>query len=448
MAKFTLEFKKEVSEKYLEDELSLKSVARMYDISPCTVRKWAYAYREHGIGVLTGKKGCYSADFKLMVVKEVVDDCFSVRETAVKHGIPAFGTVCTWLEKYRKHGEGAFTRKNKKIIPVPDKSVTPVPPLPALIDVEREELEQLRVENAYLKKPEGLGSAENMLSAQEKVSIVNELRQEWPLSRLLIAAGLPRSTFYYHVKRLAAPDRYQSARALVLKIYHQHKGRYGYRRIRLACRNEGVLLNGKTVRKLMKELGISSLIRVKKYRSYKGEQGRICDNLLKRQFDAERPNEKWVTDVTEFKVNGKKLYLSPIMDLYNGEIIAYNLATRPLPSMVQTMLTDALKQLPKDEHPILHSDQGWQYQMSRWQRWLKDSGIVQSMSRRGNCLDNAVIESFFGTLKSECYYLNEYKSVEELKRDIISYIDYYNNLRIKEKLGGLSPIEYRLRQAA
>lgn len=287
-----------------------------------------------------------------------------------------------------------------------------------------------------------------MLSVQEKVSIVNELRQEWPLSRLLIVAGLPRSTFYYHVKRLAVPDRYQSARALVLKIYHQHKGRYGYRRIRLACRNEGVLLSGKTVRKLMKELGITSLIRVKKYRSYKGEQGRICDNLLKRQFDAERPNEKWVTDVTEFKVNGKKLYLSPIMDLYNGEIIAYNPAIRPLSSMVQTMLTDALKQLPKDEHPILHNDQGWQYQMSRWQRWLKDSGIVQSMSRRGNCLDNAVIESFFGTLKSECYYLNEYKNVDDLKRGIIGYIDYYNQLRIKEKLGGLSPVQYRLNQAA
>ncbi|WP_087816648.1 IS3 family transposase [Yersinia intermedia] len=447
MAKFSLKFKQEVAEKYLEDELSLKSVARIYEISPCTVRKWAYAYREHGIGVLTGKKGRYSADFKLTVVKEVVDDCFSIRETAVKHGIPAFGTVCTWLEKYRKYGEDAFIRKNKKIIPVPDKSVIPAPPLAALTEDERDELEQLRVENVYLKKLKAL-SAEKMLSAQEKVSIVNELRQEWPLSRLLIVAGLPRSTFYYHVKRLSDPDRYQSARALVLKIYHQHKGRYGYRRIRLACHNEGVLLNGKIVRKLMKELGISSLIRVKKYRSYKGEQGRICDNLLKRQFDAERPNEKWVTDVTEFKVNGKKLYLSPIMDLYNGEIIAYSLATRPLPSMVQTMLTDALKQLPKDEHPILHSDQGWQYQMSRWQRWLKDSGIVQSMSRRGNCLDNAVIESFFGTLKSECYYLNEYKNVDDLKRDIIGYIDYYNQLRIKEKLGGLSPVQYRLSQAA
>ncbi|EEY2496513.1 TPA: IS3 family transposase [Escherichia coli] len=143
-------------------------------------------------------------------------------------------------------------------------------------------------------------------------------------------------------------------------------------------------------------------------------------------FDAKCPHEKWVTDVTEFKVNGKKLYLSPIMDLYNGEIISYNLATRSQPSMVPTMFTDELKQLSKDEHPILHSDQGWQYQMSRWQRWLKDSGIVQSMSCRGNCLDNAVIESFFGTLKSECYYLNEYKNVEGLKRDIIDYINNYN----------------------
>ena len=204
-----------------------------------------------------------------------------------------------------------------------------------------------------------------------------------------------------------------------------------YRRIRLACSNEGVLLNGKTVRKLMKELGINSLIRVKKYRSYRGSEGRACYNILKRQFDAKRPNEKWVTDVTEFKVNGRELYLSPIMELYNGEIIAYNLDARPLPSMVNTMLTDALKLLAKEERLIWHSDQGWQYQMPRWQRWLKSNGITQSMSRKGNCLDNAAIESFFGTLKTECYYLNKCKCVEELKRDIISHIDYHNNLIIK-----------------
>ncbi len=141
MEKFSLEFKKVVSEKYLEGELSLKSVARMYGISPCTVRKWAYAYREHGISILTGKKGRYSAELKLTVVKEVVDDCFS---------------VCNWLEKYRKYGEDAFIRKNKKSIPVPDKSAISAPPLPTLTKDEREELEQLRVENAYLKKLKAL----------------------------------------------------------------------------------------------------------------------------------------------------------------------------------------------------------------------------------------------------------------------------------------------------
>ncbi|ENZ4317433.1 IS3 family transposase, partial [Shigella sonnei] len=166
------------------------------------------------------------------------------------------------------------------------------------------------------KKAESLSSGKITIGTKEKVIIINELRQCHPLSQLLVIADLPRSTFYYHVKRLNAPDPYQLVKQVILRIYHQHKGRYGYRRIRLACRNESILLNGKTIRKLMKELGISSLIRRKKYRTYRGEQGRTCNNLLKRQFYADRPNQKWVTDVTEFKVDGRKLYLSPIMDLY------------------------------------------------------------------------------------------------------------------------------------
>ncbi|EPT9760068.1 IS3 family transposase, partial [Shigella sonnei] len=249
------------------------------------------------------------------------------------------------------------------------------------------------------KKAESLSSGKITIGTKEKVIIINELRQCHPLSQLLVIADLPRSTFYYHVKRLNAPDPYQLVKQVILRIYHQHKGRYGYRRIRLACRNESILLNGKTIRKLMKELGISSLIRRKKYRTYRGEQGRTCNNLLKRQFYADRPNQKWVTDVTEFKVDGRKLYLSPIMDLYNGEIVSYNLTERPLASMVKSMLLDAVEQLNKDDKPLLHSDQGWQYQMPRWQRWLSDNGITQSMSRRGNCLDNAAMESFFSTLK-------------------------------------------------
>ena len=245
------------------------------------------------------------------------------------------------------------------------------------------------------------------------------------------------------MKRLNAPEPYQLVKQVILRIYHQHKGRYGYRRIRLACRNEGILLNGKTIRKLMKELGISSLIRRKKYRAYRGEQGRTCNNLLKRQFYADRPNQKWVTDVTEFKVDGRKLYLSPIMDLYNGEIVSYNLTERPLASMVKSMLLDAVEQLNKDDKPLLHSDQGWQYQMPRWQRWLSDTGITQSMSRRGNCLDNALMEGFFGTLKCETIYIEKPKTIEQLEKQIHEYMHYYNHERIQLKLKGLSPVQYR-----
>lgn len=156
MAKFSLKFKQEVAEKYLEGELSLKAVAKIYNLCPSSVRKWAYVYREHGIEILSGKKGRHSADFKLMVVKEVVDGGFSARETAVKHGLPAFNTICRWIEKYRKYGDDAFTRKHRKISSLTDKNNVPSTPGPELTNSEREELEQLRVENSYLKKLKAL----------------------------------------------------------------------------------------------------------------------------------------------------------------------------------------------------------------------------------------------------------------------------------------------------
>lgn len=205
------------------------------------------------------------------------------------------------------------------------------------------------------------------------------------------------------------------------------------------------VINHKTVQRLMEELQLKSLVRVKKYRSYRGKVGHVAPNLVDRDFDAARPNEKWVTDVTEFKVDGQKLYLSPVLDLFNGEIVAYTTARRPLFKMVDTMLNRAFSRLGPHDHPVLHSDQGWQYQMDKYRRRLDDRAIMQSMSRKGNCLDNAVMESFFGTLKSEYFYLNRFSSLEELEVGLRGYIRYYNQDRIRLKLNGLSPIEYRLR---
>jgi putative transposase len=254
---------------------------------------------------------------------------------------------------------------------------------------------------------------------------------------------MARSSYYYHCKTKSLSVKHDDAKERISKIYHLHKGRYGYRRITLEMKNEGFSINHKTVSKLMASLGLKSLIRRKKYRSYRGETGSIVSNLLNRNFTAEQPCIKWATDITEFKVKDKKLYLSPIIELFNGEIISYNLSESPNYKQISDMLDSAFKKIETNTKLILHSDQGWQYQMKSYQNRLKAKGIKQSMSRKGNCLDNAVIENFFGIIKSELFYLNKYDSIEQLKRDIKEYITYYNNDRIKLNLKGMSPAKFR-----
>ena len=240
-------------------------------------------------------------------------------------------------------------------------------------------------------------------------------------------------------------DKYKAVKAEITAIYHENKGRYGYRRITTELHKRNFRLNHKTVQRLMKELGLVCRVRMKKYRSYKGEVGRIAPNVLNRDFHAEKPNQKWVTDVTEFSLFGEKLYLSPILDLCSSDLVSYTISDRPVLSMVTTMLDEAFAKIPTGTNLILHSDQGWQYRHRWYQYQLKASGVVQSMSRRGNCLDNACAECFFGTLKSECFYLNKFNNIEELKTALSDYIHYYNNQRISIKLKGLSPVEYRLK---
>ena len=270
-----------------------------------------------------------------------------------------------------------------------------------------------------------------------------ELRRKFDLKLLLNQSNMARSSFYYHQKQNKLPDKYKVIKELIQTIYHKHKGRYGYRRITDELENKGVKINHKTVLRLMKLLGLKSIIRVKKYKSYKGEQGKIAPNILERNFKAAAPNQKWATDITEFNVSGKKLYLSPIIDLFNQEIISYELTERPVFNQIIVMLKKAFKKIPNNTNLLLHSDQGWQYQMRRYQHLLEEKGIIQSMSRKGNCLDNAIIENFFGILKSELFYLKKYKSIDQLKTEINEYITYYNNDRIKSNLNKMSPIKYR-----
>ena len=273
--------------------------------------------------------------------------------------------------------------------------------------------------------------------------MIQELRQEHDLATLLEIAQLPKATYYYHRKKEKSTDKYIQAKAEIQSIFHEHKGRYGYRRITDELRNRGFCLNHKTVQRLMKELGLVCRVRMKKYRSYKGEVGKIAGNELNREFRAEKPNQKWVTDVTQFRLFGQKLYFSPILDLCSGDIVTYTISDSPNLEMVTTMLEQAFLNLPNNTGLILHSDQGWHYQHKQYRRMLAEKGIKQSMSRKGNCYDNSVMENFFGHLKSELLYLQEFESVDHFKKELIEYIDYYNNRRIKARLKGLPPALHR-----
>lgn len=222
------------------------------------------------------------------------------------------------------------------------------------------------------------------------------------------------------------------------------KRRYGYRRVLSELRNQGWKVGHKLVYKLMDQMGLKSKVRPrKKYNSYKGHISRIADNILDRNFTPGESNTVWVSDVTEFRVAGIKIYLSPVMDLHDRTILAYELATSPTTKFTSSSLKNAIIWHQPAQGLIVHTDQGFQYQHSSWRRLIESVGGIQSMSRKGNCYDNAVMENFFGHLKTEMYHDEHFASVEEFRQAVDDYIFWYNNDRLQQQFKGLTPMQYR-----
>jgi len=252
---------------------------------------------------------------------------------------------------------------------------------------------------------------------------------------------LKRSTYYYNLSH-PERDRYADVRPLVREAFSRTANGVGYRQVALVLRNEqGLCISGKTVLRLMREEGLFCKIRRRKYNSYKGEQGEAARNVLGRDFSSDAPMRKLVTDVTEFHQPWGKAYLSPVMDLFNNEIVAWSVSERPNMAQVDEMM--AMLE-PKLEGPaLLHSDQGWQYRQSSYQLKLASLGIVQSMSRKATCLDNACMEGFFGHMKDEFYRGRRFESFETFKAELDAYIDYWNTRRYQVRLKGMAPVQYR-----
>ncbi len=275
---------------------------------------------------------------------------------------------------------------------------------------------------------------------------------------MLHIASLPRSTYYYVRRYDDKGAKNESVCEQIKEVFYEHKQRYGYRRITLDLRNKGITVNHKRVKRLMSKMSLYARIPKAKYKSYRGEFANTCKNALlqkdvlnqgktvyHRQFNTQSCNEKWTTDVSEFRIAAGKLYFSPILDMHNGEIVSYSVSRSPNFKQTLDMLNQAFAKHENLDGLIFHSDQGWQYQMQPYQQILKERNIIQSMSRKGNCLDNAMMESFFGVMKQEMFYGNEYSfsTLDDLERAIHDYIEYYNNKRIKVNLKGLTPVQFR-----
>lgn len=247
------------------------------------------------------------------------------------------------------------------------------------------------------------------------------------------------------MQRFSNVDKDQELKKYILDIFSKNKERYGVRRVYATLRNKGVVVNHKKVQRLMSEMGLFGKRKKEKYHSYQGEVGHIAENLINRNFISDGPNKKWTTDVSQFNCPFGKAYLSPILDMGMGDIVAWDLSLSPNLEQINRMLDQAFMKFPNLEGLVLHSDMGWQYQHQTYQNRLKEKGIIQSMSRKGNCIGNCIMESFFGTLKNEMFYghESEFKTFEDLYNAIDKYINYYNNERIKSKTKWMPPSKFR-----
>ncbi|RXI96623.1 IS3 family transposase [Anaerobacillus alkaliphilus] len=442
MTKFTSDTKLMIIEGYNSKITSQKEYAKQLGVTRAQFQYWLKLYELHGEEGLKNTYTNCSVGFKLDVLNYMVQTGASLMDTAALFKLSSYTMVYDWQKKMEVGGVEALEPKQKGRLSMKNKSTNQPKEAPAKGSVEAYEarIRQLEMENEYFKKVECLSSKK--ITKQDKAQVVYELRHKYPVKALVKLADIPRSTYYDLVKRMKRPDSDSDLKAEIKAIYEEHEGRYGYRRIRDELTIRGQKVNHKKVQRIMKELGLKCLVRMKKYKSYKGTVGKIAPNHLDRQFTADAPNQKWVTDITEFKLFGEKLYLSPVLDLFNGEIITYTIGSRPTYSLVSKMLEKALERLPEEHELLMHSDQGWHYQMKQYCHALQERGIIQSMSRKGNCYDNSVMENFFGIMKSEFLYYKEFESIEHFMQELEKYMKYYNTKRMKAKLK-MSPVQYR-----
>ena len=389
------------------------------------------------------------ANLKLDAIKR----CFSLGE-GVEYVSRDIGysraSIYSWYRKYQKFGVAGLM-SSKKQIKRENIDFNTEPSKQQEISEVQEQIKQLQMEVDVLKealnllkKDPGINITE--LKNREKAVIIDAVEDKYSLHQLLKCLCMAKSSYYYQRAVMKQSDKYAEIRIRIKIIFQENRNCYGYRRIHGELKKIGITVSEKIVRRIMKEEHLTvPTKRMKKYSSYKGEITPEVDNIINRDFHAEQPNTKWLTDITEFAIPAGKVYLSPVIDCFDGMVVKWNIGTTPDSILVNKMLEDAIGTLLPSEHPLVHTDRGCHYRWTGWIERMQAAGLTRSMSKKGCSPDNAACEGFFGRLKNEMFYGRSWVgvSMDDFINEINSYIEWYNTKRIKQSLGYMSPAEYR-----
>lgn len=395
----------------------------------------------------------YPYEVKLRAV-ELFNNGWRPEDIAVECGLQSKMSVYSWAQRYREDGQWALMskkeRKERAGIPtraafeksLPDDPVELKRQLAAAL-VDKAVLEQ---ELELVKKDESVTPGQ--LTNKQKTDVVDALRTRFPLALLLIACDLAASSFYYHLQRRHAPDKHAHIRSMLHQIHTRSHNTYGYRRMWWELRHRGIIISEKVVRRLMHEEGITPRFpkRKRKFSSYQGEISPAPPNLVNRDFHAPAPNRLWLTDISVFTAHEGRVYLSAIIDCFDGKVVAAKTSLNPTMELAEATLQAAIdaERPARDGSLVIHSDRGAHYRGRSWQSLTAGYGIVRSMSKKGCSPDNAACEGFFGRMKNEMYHGITWRTTDELENAITAYIEFYNTRRIKVSLNGMSIAESRM----
>ena len=455
MAKLSKQDKIDIYNNWKYYGKSINSLSKEYKVASSNLRYLVRLLDMYGLEVLNRAYTNYSVEFKRKAILRVLEDKEPIMQISLDLALSNQGILFNWLRKFKEDGYNVINHKKGRS--VHDKQRSKDQKSPEAGKGTQTEESKAYCRKRICKKIERLSFTEKQKpKAEEIASAVTQLRQELHVTVKFVLdtinsnpdlPNLSRSNYYYTINKTNKDEKNQKIIDRIKEIFGEHKHRYGYRRITAQLQREGFKINHKKVKRLMSKLHLFGIaIRKKiKYSSYQGTIGKIKPNLVKRHFESIMPDRLWFSDITEFHLNGQKLYLSPIIDGCTQEIIAYTIDRHPVLNQVMAMLDLAYQAHPALNGLIFHTDQGWQYQHKAFQASLKNHGIDQSMSRKGNSLDDGLMEGFFGILKREMFYGFEknYKDLNELESAIRTYIEYYNNERIKTGLKNHTPKEYR-----